>query len=131
LVAAALAAAALAGVAEGDSRVRVAFARAGVAVAPGTAVVLAARVNLVHRGRSKSKTPTAITAVVGPLADVPLHETIAVNDERDCALAKVAFRVFAIVVIAALAFALGLWAATLLFEAASAAVKELGGCPEL
>ena len=42
MVAAALAAAALAGVAEGDSRVRVAFARAGVAVAPGTAVVLAA-----------------------------------------------------------------------------------------
>ena len=42
-----------------------------------------------------------------------------------------AFRVFAIVVVAALAFALGLWAATLLFEAASAAVKELGGCPEL
>lgn len=42
-----------------------------------------------------------------------------------------AFWVFAIVVLAAVAFALGLRAATLLAEAASAAVKELGGCPEL
>lgn len=131
MVAAALAAAALAGVAEGDSRVRVAFARAGVAVAPGTAVVLAARVNLVHRGWSQRKTSTAITRIVGPRADVPLHETVAVNDERDGAFAEVAFWVFAIVVLAAVAFALGLRAATLLAEAASAAVKELGGCPEL
>ena len=47
------------------------------------------RVNLVHGGRGEGEAAAAVTSVVGPLADVPLHETVAVHDEGDPAPAEV------------------------------------------